>query len=102
MFVRCKYARKIKNFETGEVFKMPQEYLGEVPEWATKQDYFKACVADGTITFVGGGTDKEIYKAVDESEKKEAIKEEITKEKREEDREQANKPVKITKATKKK
>ncbi len=89
VFVRCKYARKIKDYKTGETFKMPVDYIGEVPEWATKQDYFKACVNDGTITYVGQGTDKEIYKAVEESDQKEEIKEKVTKTKREEDKKKA-------------
>ena len=88
IFVRCKTATKIKDFQ-GNVFKMPNDYVGEVPDWATKQPYFKQCVEDGTISFVGKGSDKEIEKAIEVSNEKAEKKEAITKEKREADRKQA-------------
>lgn len=49
----------------GKKFRMSREYMGEVPGWAAKSDYFKALVKDGKVIVSGSRKDKDVQKAED-------------------------------------
>ncbi len=57
--------------EADEVFGMPKEYMGDVPEWVTKTDFFKALVRDGLVIVTETTKDKEIQAKAEVAEKKE-------------------------------
>lgn len=89
MFIQCKSAVCFKNGVDKVV--LPNQYVGSVPDWVSKTWYFQMLVKDGTITFIGNGTDKEIDKADEVAKEKKETKDEVAKEKRSEDKKVAQK-----------
>lgn len=47
----------------GQKFHIPRDYVGEVPAWAAKTDYFKALVKDQKIIISKSKKDKDIQAA---------------------------------------
>lgn len=42
--------------------RLPQGFMGAVPDWAAETDYFKALVADGKLVVSASKSDKELEK----------------------------------------
>ncbi|HCW79867.1 MAG TPA: hypothetical protein DG942_02035 [Ruminococcaceae bacterium] len=52
MFIHATAARHFGGGK-GITFDTKPDFLGEAPDWLKDNDYFKACVSDKTITYVG-------------------------------------------------
>ena len=89
MFIQCKNAVCFKNGNDKVV--LPNQYVGSIPDWVSKTWYFEMLVKDGTITFIGNGTDKEIDKAEEVAKEKKEVKEKVAEEKRAEDKKSTKK-----------
>lgn len=43
-------------------FKLPRGFMGAVPDWAAKTDYFKALAAEGKLVVSASKSDKDLEK----------------------------------------
>lgn len=44
-------------------FRVSKDFVGEIPDWATETNYFRALVADGKIGVPGSNGDKDVEKS---------------------------------------
>lgn len=65
MFVHAKQATLIFSADRKRNISIPNGYLGEIPDWATKTKHFNQLVKCGAL-IVTGKTDAEIQAATDE------------------------------------
>lgn len=65
MFVMSNRNIIIPSVDGMNAFNLPKGYIGRVPEWVTKTEYFKALVADGKVAVTQTAKDKEVEKAVE-------------------------------------
>lgn len=64
MFIQCRKPVKIKDYANGREMFLPKDYIGSVPTWVEKDNYFKLLCKDGTITaHVSTATDTALEKA---------------------------------------
>lgn len=61
MYLFSKRNIVIPSPDGGLQYRIPRDYIGPVPDWVTKTDYFAALVADGKLLLTTG-TDKDIDK----------------------------------------
>ena len=47
----------------GQKLHIPKDYMGEIPSWAAKSDYFKALVKDGKIIVSKSKKDRDVQTA---------------------------------------
>lgn len=60
MFIHARAARLFRNRATGETFLVQKEFIGEVPDWVTKTQLFRAACNAGTITALVSSSDAEL------------------------------------------
>lgn len=49
MFVMSKRRVLLPSKDGNQSYLIPRDYVGDIPDWATGTDYFRALVADGKI-----------------------------------------------------
>lgn len=64
MFILSKRNIILPSSDGHETIRVARDFVGEIPDWATKTDYFKMLVKDGKIVPTGT-TDKDIQKAAE-------------------------------------
>ncbi|MDR0817955.1 MAG: hypothetical protein LBN43_00050 [Oscillospiraceae bacterium] len=50
MIIYSKASRVVKDYNGKRSFSIPAGFIGSVPEWVTKHEYFKLNCSDGTFT----------------------------------------------------
>lgn len=70
-FIRSRVAYEFENPETGEKYKIPREYLGEVPDWVAKTALYKLATSgkNPTISTVGAEKKKTEPSGISDEEK---------------------------------
>ena len=71
MFVMSNRNIIIPSADGMNAYNLPKGYIGRVPEWVTKTEYFKALVADGKVTVTQTAKDRDVEKAVKDAVSKE-------------------------------
>lgn len=63
MFILAKRNIILPSPDGAQQFQIKRDFVGDIPDWATKTDYFKALVADGKITVPESHKDKDTQAA---------------------------------------
>lgn len=72
MFVVTNQALLFTN-KNGEKFRVPNGFMGSVPEWVAKTRQFAHLVSDGKIVLSQTSSDKDLNKAMEKSKRAKAI-----------------------------
>lgn len=65
MFILAKRNVILPSPDGSQKFQVKRDFIGEIPDWAAKTDYFKALVADGKITVPENHKDKSTQTAAE-------------------------------------
>ena len=70
MFILARQAVLFFSKDQSEKFRIPNGYVGPVPEWVAETKQFQRMAADGTIAVSGSARDKALEKAGETADKK--------------------------------
>lgn len=63
MFIMAKRNLVLPSADSSQNFHVKRDYIGEIPDWATKTRYFERLVADGKIVVPASHADKDTQAA---------------------------------------
>lgn len=65
MFIVAKRNVLLPSVDCSRTYPVVRGFMGEIPDWAAKTDYFSALVRDGKIEIPASKKDKDIVQAVE-------------------------------------